>query len=73
MAPNIATIRAAASGLIVSVADEVNADMIVMSTVALTGPASALLGSVTDALCNVFHDHPATEEPDPHQDIGDDA
>jgi nucleotide-binding universal stress UspA family protein len=32
------------------VADEVDADLIVMSTHALTGPACTLLGSVADAV-----------------------
>ena len=36
-------------------ADEVGADLIVMSTHALTGPARALLGSVADAVMRVTH------------------
>lgn len=36
-------------------ADEVGADLIVMSTHALTGPARALLGSVTDAVVRNAH------------------
>ena len=40
---------------IVAMADEVEADLIVMSTQALTGPARALLGSVADAVVRSAH------------------
>jgi nucleotide-binding universal stress UspA family protein len=40
---------------IVAMADEVEADLIVMSTHALTGPARALLGSVADAVVRSAH------------------
>src|SRR4030095_14029518 len=40
---------------IVGVADEVESDLIVMSTQALTGPARALLGSVADAVVRGAH------------------
>ncbi len=44
-------------GTIVAIADEVHADLIVMSTHALTGPARAILGSVADAVARTAH-HP---------------
>jgi nucleotide-binding universal stress UspA family protein len=47
-APNVAE-------TIVVMADEVEADLIVMSTQALTGPARALLGSVADAVVRSAH------------------
>jgi nucleotide-binding universal stress UspA family protein len=47
-APNVAD-------TIVAMADEVESDMIVMSTQALTGPARALLGSVADAVVRRAH------------------
>jgi len=40
---------------IIKTADEVDADLIVMSTHALTGPARALLGSVADAVVRNAH------------------
>jgi nucleotide-binding universal stress UspA family protein len=40
---------------IVAMADEVESDLIVMSTQALTGPARALLGSVADAVVRRAH------------------
>jgi nucleotide-binding universal stress UspA family protein len=40
---------------IVNVAEQVKADVIVMSTQALTGPARALLGSVADAVVRTSH------------------
>jgi nucleotide-binding universal stress UspA family protein len=40
---------------IVNVAEQVKADLIVMSTQALTGPARALLGSVADAVVRTAH------------------
>jgi nucleotide-binding universal stress UspA family protein len=40
---------------IVTAAEEANADLIVMSTQALTGPARALLGSVADAVVRGSH------------------
>jgi nucleotide-binding universal stress UspA family protein len=40
---------------IVNEAEHVKADLIVMSTQALTGPARALLGSVADAVVRVAH------------------
>jgi nucleotide-binding universal stress UspA family protein len=43
MAPDVA-------GAIVDAVDQANADLIIMSTHALTGPARALLGSVADAV-----------------------
>jgi len=39
---------------IIKTADEVDDDLIVMSTHALTGPARALLGSVADAVVEVY-------------------
>ena len=43
------------AGTIVRVAEEATADLIVMSTQALTGPARALLGSVADAVARTSH------------------
>ena len=40
---------------IVAMAEEVESDLIVMSTQALTGPARALLGSVADAVVRRAH------------------
>jgi nucleotide-binding universal stress UspA family protein len=40
---------------IMKTADDVDADLIVMSTHALTGPARALLGSVSDAVVRSSH------------------
>jgi len=40
---------------IIKTADEVDDDLIVMSTHALTGPARALLGSVADAVVRNAH------------------
>lgn len=43
------------AGTIVTAAEEASADLIVMSTQALTGPARALLGSVADAVVRTAH------------------
>lgn len=43
------------TGSLVKMADEVDADLVVMSTHALTGPARTIIGSVADALVRTIH------------------
>jgi nucleotide-binding universal stress UspA family protein len=50
-----ARMAADVAGNICSVAQQETADLIVMSTQALTGPARALLGSVADAVVRTAH------------------
>jgi nucleotide-binding universal stress UspA family protein len=48
-------VRPSVAEAIVATAEERDADLIVMSTQALVGPARALLGSVTDAVVRTAH------------------
>src|SRR5438105_14586713 len=48
-------VRGEVAATIDAVAEETNADMVVMSTHALTGPARAVLGSVADSVVRTSH------------------
>jgi nucleotide-binding universal stress UspA family protein len=48
-------VRGVVAPTIVAVAEQTDADMVVMSTHALTGPARAVLGSVADAVVRTSH------------------